>query len=122
MARKKTEKLSGGEALVRSLITEGIDTVFGLPGIQLDPMFNALHDASNSISVINSRHEQGVAYMAFGYAQSTGKVGAYAVVPGPGILNTTAALSTAYACNSRDYCMHMPVSYTHLTLPTTPYV
>jgi acetolactate synthase-1/2/3 large subunit len=101
MARKKTEKLSGGEALVRSLITEGIDTVFGLPGIQLDPMFNALHDASNSISVINSRHEQGVAYMAFGYAQSTGKVGAYAVVPGPGILNTTAALSTAYACNSR---------------------
>ena len=66
MARKKTEKLSGGEALVRSLITEGIDTVFGLPGIQLDPMFNALHDASNSISVINSRHEQGVAYMSFG--------------------------------------------------------
>lgn len=101
MKKQETEKLTGGEALVRSLIIEGIDTVFGLPGIQLDPMFNALHDAGNTISVINSRHEQGVAYMAFGYAQSTGKVGAYAVVPGPGILNTTAALSTAYACNSR---------------------
>jgi len=101
MKKQETEKLTGGEAFVRSLIIEGIDTVFGLPGIQLDPMFNALHDAGNTISVINSRHEQGVAYMAFGYAQSTGKVGAYTVVPGPGILNTTAALSTAYACNSR---------------------
>ena len=101
MEYQNSEKLSGGDALVRSLIIEGIDTVFGLPGIQLDPMFNALHDAGNAISVINSRHEQGVAYMAFGYSQSTGKVGAYAVVPGPGILNTTAALSTAYACNAR---------------------
>ena len=101
MEHQNNEKLSGGDALVRSLIIEGIDTVFGLPGIQLDPMFNALHDSGNAISVINSRHEQGVAYMAFGYSQSTGKVGAYAVVPGPGILNTTAALSTAYACNTR---------------------
>ena len=101
MEHQNNETLSGGDALVRSLIIEGIDTVFGLPGIQLDPMFNALHDSGNAISVINSRHEQGVAYMAFGYSQSTGKVGAYAVVPGPGILNTTAALSTAYACNTR---------------------
>ena len=95
MVRGATEKLTGGEALVRSLIAEGIQTVFGLPGIQLDPMFNALHDAGNAISVINARHEQGTAYMAYGYAQSTGKIGAYAVVPGPGLLNTTAALSTA---------------------------
>ena len=101
MARGATEKLTGGEALVRSLIAEGIQTVFGLPGIQLDPMFNALHDAGNAISVINARHEQGTAYMAYGYAQSTGKIGAYAVVPGPGLLNTTAALSTAFSNNSR---------------------
>jgi acetolactate synthase-1/2/3 large subunit len=101
MVRGATEKLTGGEALVRSLIAEGIQTVFGLPGIQLDPMFNALHDADNAISVINARHEQGTAYMAYGYAQSTGKIGAYAVVPGPGLLNTTAALSTAFSNNSR---------------------
>ena len=43
------------------------ETIFGLPGIQLDPMFNALHDSSNEINVVNARHEQGVAYMAFGY-------------------------------------------------------
>jgi acetolactate synthase-1/2/3 large subunit len=101
MVRGATEKLTGGEALVRSLIAEGIQTVFGLPGIQLDPMFNALHDAGNAISVVNARHEQGTAYMAYGYAQSTGKIGAYAVVPGPGLLNTTAALSTAFSNNSR---------------------
>ncbi len=109
----KLEKMTGGEAIVKSLINEGVDTVFGLPGIQLDPMFNALHDSSNEIAVINARHEQGVAYMAFGYAQSTGKPGVYAVVPGPGILNTTAALSTAYACNSRVLAItgQIPSSY-----------
>jgi acetolactate synthase-1/2/3 large subunit len=101
MARGATEKLSGGEALVRSLINEGVDTVFGLPGIQLDPMFNALHDAGNKIRVINARHEQGTAYMAYVYAASTGKIGSYAVVPGPGLLNTTAALSTAFGNNTR---------------------
>ena len=109
----KLEKMTGGEAIVKSLINEGVGTVFGLPGIQLDPMFNALHESSNEIAVINARHEQGVAYMAFGYAQSTGKPGVYAVVPGPGILNTTAALSTAYACNSRVLAItgQIPSSY-----------
>ena len=92
--------ISGGEAVVRSLIANGIDTVFGLPGIQLDHFFNALHDHGNEVRVLNARHEQGTAYMAFGWAQSTGRIGAYAVVPGPGILNTTAALSTAYGCSA----------------------
>ncbi len=101
MAKQSAEKMTGGEALVKSLINEGLEVIFGLPGIQLDPMFNALHDARHAINVINARHEQGVAYMAFGYAQSTGKIGAYAVVPGPGLLNTTAALSTAFACNAK---------------------
>lgn len=54
-----------------------------------------------AIRIIHTRHEQGAAYMAYGYAKSTGRVGAYAVVPGPGFLNTTAALSTAYAGNAR---------------------
>lgn len=93
--------MSGGEAVVRSLVAHGIDTVFGLPGIQLDHFFNALHDHGNELRVINARHEQGTAYMAFGWAQSTGRIGAYAVVPGPGILNTGAALATAYGCGAK---------------------
>jgi len=90
-------KMTGGRAAVRSLINNGVDTVFGLPGVQMDAFFNALHDEANHVKVINARHEQGVAYMANGYAQATGKTGVYAVVPGPGLLNTTAALSSAYA-------------------------
>jgi acetolactate synthase-1/2/3 large subunit len=94
------ERMTGGAALVHSLVGHGVDTVFGLPGVQMDALFNALHDNRELIRVVGARHEQGVAYMAFGYAQATGRVGTYAAVPGPGFLNTTAALSTAYACNA----------------------
>jgi acetolactate synthase-1/2/3 large subunit len=93
-------RMTGGQALVKSLRNHGVDTIFGLPGVQLDGLFNALHDEGNAIRVIHTRHEQGAAYMAFGYAQSSGRVGVYTVVPGPGLLNTTAALATAYACNA----------------------
>lgn len=91
---------TGGEALVDALIVNGIDTVFGLPGAQLDPIFAALHDRQDDIKIYHSRHEQGCAYMAFGYAEATGKTGTCMVVPGPGLLNAGAAISTGYACNS----------------------
>ena len=93
------ERMTGGTAIVRGLAEHGVDTVFGLPGVQVDALFNALYDQRNRVRVFNARHEQAVAYMALGYAQATGRIGAYAVVPGPGFLNTTAALATAYACN-----------------------
>jgi len=91
-------RMTGGQAIVRTLKAYGIDTLFALPGVQLDHFFNALYDEGNSIRAIQPRHEQGAAYMAYGYALSSGRVGAYAVVPGPGLLNTTAALATAYGC------------------------
>lgn len=91
-------RMTGGRAIVRTIVEHGVNTIFGLPGVQLDQLFNALHDERNAVRVIHPRHEQAAGYMAFGYAQSTGKPGVYAVVPGPGLLNTTAALSTAYAC------------------------
>ncbi len=98
-------RLTGGEAIVNSLLAHGVHTLFALPGVQNDWFFNALHDASDQIRVIHTRHEQGAAYMALGYAQSTGQVGAYSVVPGPGLLNTTAALATAYATNDKVLCL-----------------
>jgi len=94
------EQMTGGQAIVRTLVSYGIDTIFGLPGIQLDNTFDALYEARNSVKVLHTRHEQGAAYMAMGYAQSTGKVGTFIVVPGPGILNTGAALSTAVSVNA----------------------
>ena len=92
--------MTGADAVVDVLVKRGVSTLFGLPGIQLDPLFNAFHDARSRLKVINARHEQGVAYMALGFAQATGRPGVYACVPGPGFLNTTAALSTAYACHA----------------------
>lgn len=107
-------RMTGGEALVASLLANGIDTIFALPGVQNDPLFNALHDAGDAVRVITTRHEQGAAYMAVAYALATGGMGCYAVVPGPGFLNTTAALSTAYATNARVLCLSGQIPSTAL--------
>jgi acetolactate synthase-1/2/3 large subunit len=97
--------MTGGKALVEMLRRHEVDTIFALPGVQNDALFVAFYDAGDALRVIHTRHEQGAAYMAFGYARASGKVGAYAVVPGPGLLNTTAALSTAYATNAPVLCI-----------------
>ncbi|MGH2613793.1 MAG: thiamine pyrophosphate-dependent enzyme [Thermomicrobiales bacterium] len=101
----ETARMTGGQALVASLVANGIDTLFALPGVQLDGAFDALYEAQPQIRVVHPRHEQAAAYMADGYARTTGKVGACMVVPGPGLLNAAAALSTAYACNSPVLCV-----------------
>ena len=98
-------RMTGGAAIVKSLRQNGVDVMFGIPGVQLDHFFNALHDEGNSIRFIQNRHEQGGGYMAFGYAASSGKVGTYAVVPGPGFLNSSGALCTAYASNAPVLCI-----------------
>ena len=98
-------KMTGGGALVEMLRRHGVDTIFALPGVQNDALFVAFYDAGEALRIIHTRHEQGAAYMAFGYARALGKVGTYAVVPGPGLLNTTAALATAYATNAPVLCI-----------------
>ncbi len=98
-------RMKGGRALMDSVLDHGIDTIFGIPGGQTYELFDALHAKGDSIQLITSRSEQGAAYMAFGYARSTGKVGVYTVVPGPGVLNSAAALSTAYAGNEPVLCL-----------------
>ncbi|MBX9943832.1 MAG: acetolactate synthase [Reyranella sp.] len=92
--------LTTAQAVVSMLEVNGIDTIYCLPGVQNDAFFDALYDRTNAIRPIHARHEQACAYMALGHAMATGKPSAYAVVPGPGFLNTTAALSTAYAVNA----------------------
>jgi acetolactate synthase-1/2/3 large subunit len=104
-AVEPARRMTGGQALVEMLKREGVDTIFGLPGVQLDGFFSALYDARDDIRVIHTRHEQATAYMADGYARSTGKLGVCLVVPGPGLLNATGALSTAYATNSPVLCI-----------------
>ena len=85
---------------VEALIANGIDQLYCLPGVQNDHFFNALFDHTDAITPMLTRHDQGAAYMAKGAALATGVPQAFCVVPGPGFLNTTAALSTAYGMNA----------------------
>ena len=94
-------ELTGGQAVVRSLIKEGVDTIFGLPGVQNDWLYNAFYDYRDEIRVIHTRHEQGAGYMALGYNLASGKVGVCNVVPGPGFLNSSASLATAWGLNAK---------------------
>ena len=98
--KKKTAELSTAEATVETLLAHGLKTVYALPGVHNDHLFDALQRAGDRLAVVHSRHEQGAAYMALGAALSTGQPQAYAVVPGPGLLNSGAALLTAYSMNA----------------------
>ncbi|GIT42237.1 MAG: hypothetical protein Ct9H300mP11_01730 [Chloroflexota bacterium] len=92
-------KMTGGQALAKSLYREGVRVIFGLPGVQLYHMMDGLYDEPG-IRFITVRHEQATAYMADGYARASGEVGTALVVPGPGLLNASSAMSTAYAASS----------------------
>ncbi|RUM03900.1 thiamine pyrophosphate-dependent enzyme [Rhizobium chutanense] len=100
-----SSKETTGQAITRSLVAHGIDTVFGIPGAHMYDFNDALYDAGDKIRFIHTRHEQGAAYMAYGYAKSTGRIGGYTVVPGPGVLNSGAALCTAYGANTPVLCI-----------------
>jgi acetolactate synthase-1/2/3 large subunit len=95
-----TETMTTAEAIVAGLIAHGLDTIYALPGVQNDHLFDALFKSADRIRTVHTRHEQGAAYMALGAALATGKPQAYAVVPGPGLLNSSAALLTAYSMNA----------------------
>ncbi len=98
-------KLNSAQAMVASLLDHGVDCVFGIPGAHTYKLIDALYERRDRIRFIVTRHEQGAAYMAYGYAKSTGKIGVYTCVPGPGVLNTTAALCTAYAGMAQVLCL-----------------
>jgi len=92
--------MTTAEFAVAALIAHGIETVYALPGVHNDSLFDALFNAGKRVRTIHTRHEQGAAYMALGAALATGKPQTYAVVPGPGLLNSSAALLTAYGMNA----------------------
>jgi acetolactate synthase I/II/III large subunit len=92
-------QMTGGQVVVQTLQREGVEYVFGLPGVQIMGIYDAFYGQSE-VKLITVRHEQTTAYMADGYARVTGKPGVALVVPGPGLQNASAALGTAYASSS----------------------
>ena len=94
-----------GDVIADALSAHGVDTVFGIPGAHMYDFNDALARRQDTLRFITTRHEQGAGYMAFGYAKSTGRVGTYTVVPGPGVLNSGAALCTAYGATAPVLCV-----------------
>ena len=92
-------RMTGAEALVSSMYSEGVRVVFGVPGVQLYHALDALAREPR-IRFITTRHEQAAAYMAYGYSRASGGIGTAMVVPGPGLLNASAAVGTAYSASS----------------------
>lgn len=99
-AQAAVTDMSTAEATVETLLAHGLRTVYALPGVHNDHLFDAFARSGDRLKVVHTRHEQGAAYMALGAALATGKPQAYSVVPGPGVLNSGAALLTAYSMNA----------------------
>jgi acetolactate synthase I/II/III large subunit len=94
------QEMTTADAAVAALAAHGIDTIYALPGVHNDDFFDALARNSKTIRTVHPRHEQGAGYMALGAALATGAAQAYCAVPGPGLLNSSAALLTAYGMNA----------------------
>jgi len=94
MAATNLAKLNCAEIVIKTMLANGMDTVYCLPGVQNDDFFDALV-RTGGLRPVHTRHEQATAYMALGAALASGKPQAYCVVPGPGFLNTTTPLATA---------------------------
>ena len=94
MSDTNLAKLNCAEIVIKTMVANGMDTLYCLPGVQNDDFFDALV-RPGGLKPVHTRHEQATAYMALGAALATGKPQAYCVVPGPGFLNTTTPLATA---------------------------
>ncbi|MDD3322960.1 MAG: biosynthetic-type acetolactate synthase large subunit [Paludibacter sp.] len=88
-------KITGAEAFMRALVAEGVDTIFGYPGGAIMPVFDALFDYDKQLKHILTRHEQGAAHAAQGYARVSGKVGVCLVTSGPAATNTITGIGDA---------------------------
>ncbi len=90
-----SEKITGAEALMRSLEHEGVETLFGYPGGAIMPTYDALYDHKKTLNHILVRHEQAAVHAAQGYARVSGRVGTVIVTSGPGAMNTITGIADA---------------------------
>jgi acetolactate synthase-1/2/3 large subunit len=90
-----TQRLKGSQAIILSLLHEGVDTIFGYPGGAIMPIYDALYDYSEKINHILVRHEQGATHMAQGYAKTSGKPGIVFATSGPGSTNLITGIANA---------------------------
>src|SRR6188508_2170342 len=97
--------ISGSEAVIRSLLAEGVDTIFGYPGGAIMPIYDALYHYQNKINHILVRHEQGATHAAQGYARVTGKPGICFATSGPGATNLITGIADAQIDSTPIICI-----------------
>ena len=93
--KKDLPRISGAEAVIRSFIEEGVETIFGYPGGAIIPVYDALYDYQDRLNHILVRHEQCALHAAQGYARASGRTGVCIVTSGPGATNTVTGLADA---------------------------
>lgn len=103
--KKTTERISGAEAVVRILLEEGVDLVFGYPGGAIMPVYDSLYDYQENINHVLARHEQGATHAAQGYARASGKVGVCLATSGPGATNLITGLADAQIDSTPIVCI-----------------
>jgi len=104
------EKISGAEVVVKCLLAEGVDIVFGYPGGAIMPVYDALFHYQDNVKHILTRHEQGAVHAAEGYARSTGKVGVCIATSGPGATNLVTGIADAFIDSTPIVCITGQVS------------
>ena len=98
---KKKMNITGSEAVLLSLLEEGVDTIFGYPGGAIMPIYDALYHYLDKVNHILTRHEQGAAHAAQGYARVTGEVGVCFATSGPGATNLMTGIADAQIDSKR---------------------
>ena len=109
----ETENISGSEAVMRVIVAEKVDTIFGYPGGAIMPIYDALYDYADTLKHILVRHEQGAVHAAQGYARTSGKVGVVFATSGPGATNLVTGLADAMIDSTPVVCITGQV-YAHL--------
>src|SRR5215471_2436968 len=101
----KIQNISGSEAVMRALIAEGVQTIFGYPGGAIMPIYDALYDYTNRLEHILVRHEQGAIHAAQGFARASGKTGVVFATSGPGATNLVTGLADAMIDSTPVVCI-----------------
>ncbi|WP_366884562.1 biosynthetic-type acetolactate synthase large subunit [uncultured Chitinophaga sp.] len=104
-ATAPVKSITGSEAVIRSLIAEGVETIFGYPGGAIMPIYDALYDFQDQVHHILVRHEQGATHAAQGYARASGKVGVVFATSGPGATNLVTGLADAHMDSTPMVCI-----------------
>ena len=115
----KTQKVSGSEAVVLSLLAEGVDTIFGYPGGAIMPVYDLLYNYQDKIKHILTRHEQGAVHAAQGLSRVSGKVGVCMVTSGPGATNLTTGLADAMLDSTPIICIQKRLIFRKVWMPTS---